>query len=75
MGDMAFPIFVSDPGSLMAYESIADAQIDLEPVDVEEGVYTGYDFEGRRLVLQASGVRSIFVGVRRSGAPPNRFSA
>jgi hypothetical protein len=69
VGGIVFPIFISEPNSVYAYDSIADAQLDLETVDVEGGVYSGYDSEGRRLVLQASGVqRGRFGSVDQSRA-------
>ena len=52
-----FPIFVSEPNDLSAYESVSDLKLDLEPVDVEQGNYFAYDSEGRLLNLRATGVR------------------
>ena len=57
-----FPIFVSEPNSIYAYDSISDLKIDLEPVDVEQGSYSAYDAEGRRLSLVATGVRRGWFG-------------
>jgi len=57
-----FPIFVSEPNDLYAFDSLSDLQLHLEPVDVEDGIYEAYDSEGRRLSLRAMGVRRGWLG-------------
>src|SRR6266849_1540478 len=55
-----FPIFIVDAGGgdLSPYGSVADAELDLEAVDVRNGCYVGYDAEGRLLKLEAAAERA-----------------
>lgn len=49
---IALPIFIAEGWDLKLYESLRDAVLDLEPVDVEDGIYTGYDSQGRLLKIE-----------------------
>ena len=49
---MALPIFIAEGWDLKLYDSIRDAELDLEPIDVESGIYAGYDAEGRLLKIE-----------------------
>lgn len=46
------PIIVAEGWDLKLYGSIQDAELDLEPVDVEAGLYVGYDSRGCLLKLE-----------------------
>lgn len=46
------PILVAEGWDLKLYASIRDAELDLEPVDVESGIYVGYDSQGRLLKIE-----------------------
>lgn len=45
------PLIVAEGLDLKLYDSVRDAELDLEPVDVQDGCYVGYDSEGRELLL------------------------
>jgi hypothetical protein len=45
------PIIVDNYGDTMIFTSIEDAEVYLEPIDVENGEYIAYDSEGRLLEL------------------------
>jgi len=45
------PIFVYENGDLTIFASVEDAETGLEPIDVENDIYTAYDSEGRLLQL------------------------
>lgn len=49
------PIFVSEGRDVDVYASVWQAEADLETVDVEGEIYTGYDAAGRRLRIEARG--------------------
>jgi hypothetical protein len=56
------PVFVVEGGDVSAHESLQDAMAALEGVDVEDGVYSVYDADGRRIALEGVGVkRSRFI--------------
>ena len=56
------PVFVVDGENVSVYDSLRDAMAALEGVDVEDGLYSVYDAEGRRIALKGVGVkRSRFV--------------
>jgi hypothetical protein len=46
------PVVIVEPGDLHVFDTVEDAERDLEAVDVAEGGYTGYDSIGRLLDLQ-----------------------
>jgi hypothetical protein len=48
------PIFLSDGGDLLIFESVDDARGYIEAVDVVDGVYVAYDSQGRLLKLGIS---------------------
>ena len=48
---MKTPIFIIEPGSLYVYKSQDDAELDLEPIDVQNCLYSGYDATGRLLKI------------------------
>jgi hypothetical protein len=45
------PIIVDEQGTAIVFESIEDAELYLEPIDVRNGEYVAYDSEGRLLRL------------------------
>jgi hypothetical protein len=56
------PVFVVEGGDVSAHESLQDAMAALEGVDVEDGLYSVYDADGRRIALKGVGVkRSRFI--------------
>ena len=64
---MAFPLIIAeDSNNLYFFDSLNAAHAWIEPIDVENGEYTGYDAEGRKLRLHITGVtRTIrrFLGI------------
>lgn len=52
---MKTPIIVYENGDLLIFESIKDAVVYLEPVDVENDEYTAFDSEGYNLKLRTDG--------------------
>lgn len=51
------PLFIHEGGDLMIFETIDDAVRYIEPVDVIEGVYVGYDSQGMLLKFKAQSQR------------------
>src|SRR5215510_8023151 len=51
------PIFIVDGLDVGVFESLDDAVLQLEAVDVENGEYSSYDAEGRSLRLMTHGDR------------------
>ncbi len=49
---IVLPIVIAEGWDLKLYSSQEDAELDLEPVDVEAGLYIGYDSQGRLLKLE-----------------------
>jgi hypothetical protein len=45
------PIIIDEHGDVVIYDSIEDAAMGLEAIDVANGEYVGYDSEGRLLRL------------------------
>ena len=54
------PIIIIEPGTVIVYNSINDAQNHLEAIDVENDIYTGYDAEGRLLDIKTVDNRVFF---------------
>lgn len=48
---MQLPLIIAEGLDLHLYDSLQEAELYLEPVDVQDGIYVGYDFEGRELLL------------------------
>lgn len=46
------PLFVTESGDLVVYDSVHDARTGMEAVDVEDGRYSGYDAEGRSIRIR-----------------------
>lgn len=46
------PIFVSENGDTQIFETVAEAEAYMEPVDVENGEYLVCDADGRRLKVE-----------------------
>ena len=61
------PVFVVDGEDVSVYDSLANAMATLEGVDVEDGLCSVYDADGRRITLKGVGVKrsrfSVEVGV------------
>lgn len=51
---MKYPLVIGEPNDWDIYDSLDAVQKQLEPIDVLEGVYIGYDREGRLLRLIAN---------------------
>lgn len=50
---MKLPVSITEKnGDVTIYASIHDAEIDMEPIDVERGEYVVTDAEGQRLALK-----------------------
>ena len=49
---IALPILIAEGWDLKLYDSIRDAELDLEAIDVEDGIYAGYDADGRLLKIE-----------------------
>lgn len=45
------PLLIAEGLDLHLYDSVQDAALDLEAIDVQDGIYAGYDSEGRALRL------------------------
>ena len=54
---VSYPLFVAEGLDLSLFRSIPEAERGLEGVDVADGIYRGFDAEGRTLKLEARGVR------------------
>lgn len=59
----AAPVFIIDGDDVSAHDSLRDAVLSVEGVDVAEGDYTCFDAIGRRIALRATGVRHGYVSV------------
>lgn len=70
---MRAPLFIDDNGDLMAFDTAEAAARYLEGIDVDEGVYVGYDATGAPLTLQtAPATWSRRVVVVEASAEPTR---
>lgn len=50
---MKLPIIViAEETDILFFQTIKEAQDDLEPIDVEEGIYCAYDANGNRLSIK-----------------------
>ena len=50
-------IIIAEGNDVALYSSLEDAESKLEGIDVDDGVYVGFDSAGRALALRAEGVR------------------
>ena len=62
---LSLPLLIFEDFDLCLYESLEDAMMNLEPIDVSDGVCLGFDARGRRLEIQTDGT-SILIGARES---------
>lgn len=46
---MAFPLVIAEGLDLEFFDSVTSAESKLEGIDVEDGLYVGYDAAGRKL--------------------------
>lgn len=46
------PLIIAEGLDLHLYDSVHDAALGLEAIDVQDGIYVGYDSEGRALLLK-----------------------
>jgi len=61
------PIFIIENGDISVFESVAKAQLCLEPIDVKNDEYRGYDSEGRPLAINTKNTKhTSFFGWRCS---------
>jgi hypothetical protein len=54
---VAAPVVIVEGWDVSLFESVAEAESYLEPVDVSDGVYFGFDAEGRLSRIETDGVR------------------
>lgn len=54
MSQIKIPIIIAEGFDVTLYTSISDAELDLEAVDVKEGIFRGYDAEGRLLDISTN---------------------
>lgn len=60
---MKLPIFIKDEsGCVEVYATIEDAINSMEAIDVNEGIYFGYDREGKHLVITTNKKDEIQLG-------------
>jgi hypothetical protein len=52
------PIFILEGHDLGIFDDVEQAQAQLEPIDVKDGIYEGYDAHGRRLRIWTDGKRT-----------------
>lgn len=52
---LSLPLLIACDGDVKAYSSIVEAEVHIEPVDVVDGLYVGYDREGRLLEILVEG--------------------
>lgn len=57
------PLLVWESGDLHAFQSVAEAESSLEPPDLRNGAYRGFDSDGRLLALSTAVRRERFLGV------------
>jgi len=57
------PLLVWESGDLYAFQSVAEAESSLEPPDVKNGIYRGFDGDGRLLALSTTIRRERLLGV------------
>ncbi len=55
---MRTPLFIDENGDLMAFDTAAHASLALEALDVECGIYVGFDAEGAPLRMRTAHERS-----------------
>lgn len=55
------PIIIDEHGDTSIYESVKDAELDLEAIDVKNKEYVAYDSEGRLLRLIPASVHEVTV--------------
>lgn len=52
--DISLPlIIVEDITTIILYRKVLDAELNMEAIDVEAGLYKGYDAKGRQLEISA----------------------
>jgi hypothetical protein len=59
MADVIAPIFIVDDLDVVVYESLDEAEADIEPHDVQPGGFRTYDSEGRLIKLEVKGSRVV----------------
>ena len=53
--NIKLPLIINESGDVTLYNSVFDAEQNLEPIDVHEGRYKGYDGAGRLLRIECFG--------------------
>lgn len=56
MSEATPPIVIIEGRDIRVYQSIAEASLELEAIDVIDGVYQAFDANGRRLRLVTNGI-------------------
>ena len=54
MSDLSTPIVVAEGWDIILFKTVADAESYLEPIDVINGIFDGYDAEGRLLKFETN---------------------
>ncbi len=57
------PLLVWESGDLHTFQSVTEAESSLEPPDVRNGIYRGFDGEGRLLILTVTARRKKLLGI------------
>ena len=66
------PIFLDNFGDVLVFESVRDATRYIEPIDVTNNEYVGYDSEGRLLNLTVTDENQISIRARTCTYEQNR---
>ena len=66
---VSLPIIVEEPGTLLLYASLEQAENHLEAFDVENGLYKGWDADGRILDFQVKN-NEVIISIYKN-LPPN----
>lgn len=66
VGNIQTPIIIAEGWDVYLYNSIADAEGYMEPIDVEDAIYKGYDAEGKLLTISTDG-KKVFISAAEDG--------
>lgn len=65
---MKFPLIIDEHGDVSLYWSLEEAERSIEPIDIRHGEYVAYDADGKCLLLDAQGSRTVRIGIDESAA-------
>jgi hypothetical protein len=69
------PIFVIEGLDVGVYASVQDAMLHLEPIDVADKIYKGFDAEGRKLKIETDGVKVLIFTDEQEPVHANELEA